>query len=83
MTQKSFQNSQIIFIYNLKKKNKINFWIQLELIMNNNSKNGANTTIVSTSSNGKNGGAGATKFQAENGTEGEDGGQTNPAGPSA
>lgn len=50
--------------------------------MNNNSKNGANTTTVSTTSNGNNGGAGATKVPSGSGTEAEGGG-TNPAGPSA
>ena len=51
--------------------------------MNNNSKNGAITTTVSSTSPGNNGGAGATKVQAGSGTEAEGGGQTNPAGPSA
>jgi len=51
--------------------------------MNNNSKNGAITTTVSSTSPGNMGGVGATQGQAGSGTEAEGGGQTNPAGPSA
>ena len=42
---------------------------KIMLVINNNSKNGANTTIMSNTSNGNNSGASASKVQARSGTE--------------